>query len=624
MENVSKNISPVYPKTGETRINGGFFGDWMKMVTTVSAKDILKKFDSEGALANYERVARGETGGHIGPPWYHGLICECIRGISDILVYSYDEELDRELDRITALIKKASDADPDGFVNPYTTLMCPVNRWGRNGGNIIWLHETYNTGCLVEAGVHRYLQSGKKELLAVAVRMANYYADFIGDAPKHNVVCEHSLPEKAFLRLYALFNNDKALEKEMGANADEYLRLTRYFIDHKGDNETRYTAPRFMRDYSQDHRYAREQREAVGHAVRATLFYEGIAALAIQDRDAELERAALAIWKDITETKLHINGCVGAHRNEEKFGYAYELPNNAYLETCAGVGLIFFGSEIFRLTGDASVFDAIESTVENLIPASVSLDGVKYTYENPLESRGEYEHWSWHGCPCCPPMLLKLVGILPSLIFARNGDNVWLNMFIDSTMKTDDLEISLRENKITVNADEGKSFTIRIRVPYWTRNFAVSVNGKTVGARIENGYAVVEGITAKDAVELSYDTPIVKYIAHPFVAEDKERVAVKRGAMLYCIEQIDNEAESFEEFDFILSKDAELTLAPDGSIYADATDGRRIRLVPYREWNNRNKGFMRVWLRQEGYAADPLDITGWEEKLYRPLKEYNA
>lgn len=141
-----------------------------------------------------------------------------------------------------------------------------------------------------------------------------------------------------------------------------------------------------------------------------------------------LKEAAIAIRRDIVETKLHINGCVGVYRHEECFGPQYILPNDAYLETCAGVGLAFFCASVFRLTGDGNVWETIENTLTNLMPAAVSEDGVHYTYENPLESNGDRERWAWHSCPCCPPMLLKLVGIMPSYIYAMEGDSLWLNI----------------------------------------------------------------------------------------------------------------------------------------------------------------------------------------------------
>jgi len=622
----TKNILPYFPALENIDVNGGYFGDFLEKIRTVSAKDILKKFNSEGALSNYERVAKGAQGGHIGPPWYHGLICECIRGISDILVKEYDEWLDEELDRIIALIGKAQDADPDGFINPYTTLMCPEKRWGRNGGNLIWQHETYNTGCLADAAVHHYQATKKTALLKIAVKMCNYYADFIGEAPKHNIVAEHSLPEKAFLKFYRLFAADETLTQELSARPEEYLRLARYFVDHKGDNETRYSFPKFMREYSQDHRPAREQREAVGHAVRATLFYEGIAALANEDNDDGLKTAASAIWRDITESKLHVHGCVGTHRHEENFGLSYDLPNDAYLETCAGIGLIFFGIEMFRMLQDASVWETVETTLTNLVPASVSADGVKYTYENPLESNGTYERWAWHGCPCCPPMLLKLAGILPIMIFAEENETVWLNLFINAVLRRKDSTLTYEDQCLTVAAKKAPvSLTLRIRIPSWTRNFSLKLNGESLAFGIEKGYAVVKRTFFDgDKITMDYSVPIVKYEAHPYVKADHGRVAVKYGPILYCAEGVDNCAETFEAFDFTLSDTAPLSLDADGSILGETEGGEKIKLVPYRDWNNRGKGFMRVWLKQSGLTPDVLTADCWEGMLYRTFREYEC
>lgn len=626
MSSIISNICPSYPSLDRVTLGDGFIPSLLRKIHTVSAFDILEKFENEGALNNYRRVADGESGGHIGPPWYHGLICECIRGISDILVTAYDERLDKMLDELIELIAAAQATAPDNYINPYTTLMCPHQRWGRNGGSILHQHEIYNAGCLAEAGVHHYKATGKTTLLRVAVKMTNYLADFIGDAPKHNVVPAHSLPEEAFLKLHLLFKDDPALEKELSANAEEYYRLAKFIIDHRGDNETRYSRPRYLREYAQDHRPVREQREAVGHAVRATLLYTGMAAMANYNGDESLSESCRAIWKDIAETKLHINGAVGAHKEREDFGIEYYLTNYAYLETCAGVGLAFFGSEMFRMTGEASVWDAIEMTLYNVIPASISADGVKYTYVNPLESKGDLERWSWHTCPCCPPMLLKLVGYLPSLIFSERESTVWLNLLIDSTFKRDDCTLTLDSNKLTVSTElDAVSLDLRIRVPYWTRNFSLKLNGRTLDLTVEKGYAVVSGkFENGDVIELSYDTPIVKYVAHPLVKHDVGMVAIKRGPILYCAESIDVAgAETFEDLDIVISKDSPLTLNNDGMISGRRNNGEPFNLIPYHYWNNRGTMPMRVWFRQEGNNATLSDPDeSWEGYLYRPYAEY--
>jgi len=618
---------PAYPVLRDVKLCDSRFAPWIEGIAKITVRDVLDKFESHGAYVNYDRVAEGQKGGHNGPPWYHGLVCETIRGVADLLVHHPNEKVVARIDSIIERMARAQAADPDNYINPYTTLECPNQRWGHNGGNILWQHETYNAGGLFEAAVHYYQATGKTNLLKVAVKMANYLASVIGDPPKKNVVAEHPLPEEALLSLYQLLRDNKELAEELGAQPEEYLRVARYMIDHKGDNENRYTYPKFLREYAQDHRPPREQREAVGHAVRATLFYSAMAAVGFEIGDEALYNASRIIWKDVVETKLHANGCVGTHRYEENFGHQYDLPNNAYLETCAGVGLIFWGANLFRIYPDAGIWDVLEGTIYNLLPASLSETFDHYTYENPLESRGDYNRWSWHYCPCCPPMLLKCVGRLPTYVFAQNGENVWVNLYIDSELERPECKIKLSGGKIKVlpKSESRVPLTFRLRVPEWSREFKLYLNGKECElCRDEGGYAVVSHEFGEgDLIEVKYSVPIVKYAAHPYVHADRGRVMIKHGPLLYCAESIDNGGiTKWEDFDFVISESEPLTLNADGTITGKRTDGETLTLIPYYKWNNRGQGLMRVWFRQENLRSDPMDIAGWEGKLYRPLSEY--
>lgn len=626
MSNLKTPLTPDYPKLRSVKLIDKTFTPWIDNICKITVRDVLAKFEKDGALVNYERVAAGKKGGHAGPPWFHGLICECIRGMSDLLIQRYDADIDESLDRIIDTISRAQEADCENYINPYTTLMCPNQRWGRNGGNVRWQHETYNAGALAEAGVHHYIATGKTTLLSVAVKMCNYLADFIGDAPKHNVVAEHSLPEEAFTDMYILFADDSRLAERLGAKPDEYLRVAKYMLDHKGDNAARYTFPPFNQEYAQDHRPAHEQREAVGHAVRATLMYTGMAAVALESGDDELAEAAWVIWNDITLTKLHANGCVGAIRNDEKFGQQYELPNDAYLETCAGVGLGFFGYRLWRIYPDASVWDTVENMIYNLLRASLSETFDRYTYENPLETRGGFERWSWHGCPCCPPMFLKFVGNLPQMIFAESKDrtNVWLNLYIDSELDREDCIISLADGKLTVRPKASPvEIVFRRRVPEWAENYTVALNGEQYDYALENGYAVVRGtFGTDDIISISYDSPITMYEAHPYVSADRGRVIIKKGAELYCAENIDNGgSEVWEELDFTISKNPQFMLKDDGIITGNSADGSTFTLIPYYKWNNRGANPMRVWFKLEGLVSDPSNQKGWDNRLYRPIEK---
>lgn len=602
---------PVPADIRKVEVTDAFFAPYLEKIRSVTVPDVFDKFLKDGAVENYERVARGEKGGHAGPPWYHGLICEVIRGVSDLLAVRYDPALDERLDAVINAIRRAQ--GEDGWLHPYVTLERPDQLWGLNGGNARWQHETYDAGCLIEAGVHHFRATGKTSLLSCSVRVANYLADRIGEPPKWNIVCEHSLAEGALLSLEALFDEEPELARELGAKRGEYLRLALFFIDNKGRNEGRHQFPAFLQEYAQDHRPAREQREAVGHAVRATLFYAGIAEAAAAADDAGLEKTARSIWRDIAETKLHINGSVGAHRDDERFGQQYELPNDAYLETCAGVGLLFFAAAVFRLTGEASVWDAAESTIVNLLPAAVSEDGAHYTYENPLESRGGRERWSWHGCPCCPPMLLKAAGELPSYLFAREGDTVWMNLYIDAEADLDGVRVSLK------SAGHGKTLTVRapraaemrIRIPAWAHGFSLSAPYSA-----DRGYACVKVPAGECEIEIRYTAEPVKIEAHPWVGADHGRIAVKRGPVLYCCEK---EAERWEDLDPVLSSDPPV-LNADGTVTVRTADGGSLTLIEYRRWNNRGPLPMRVWFRQEGWSGDPRDLSGWDGLLYREWK----
>ena len=606
-----ENCRRPLPKPADiraVRITDSFFEPFVEKIRSVTVPDVLGKFLADGAIENYERVARGDRGGHAGPPWYHGLIGEVIRGVSDLLAVRYDPDLDARLDAIIDAIARAQDGD--GWLHPYITLERPHQLWGLNGGNVRWQHETYDAGCLIEAGVHHYRATGKTSLLACAVRCANYLADRIGPPPKWNIVCEHSLAESALISLEALFDEEPELAGQVGARRGEYLALAKFLIDNKGNHENRHQFPPFLREYAQDHCRAADQREAVGHAVRATLFYTGMAEAAAAADDEKLEEAVRAIWADIAETKLHINGSVGAFRDDERFGAQYELPNDAYLETCAGVGLLFFAAAMFRLTEDGSVWETAENTITNLLPAAVSEDGTRYTYENPLESRGGRERWSWHSCPCCPPMLLKAVGELPSYLFAELGDTLWMNLYIDAEAELNGAKLRLESTesgkRLTVEADAPK--TVRIRVPSWAKDFAL-----TLPYDAAKGYAAVRIPAGRTEIGISYRTEPVKIEAHPWVGADHGRVAVRRGPVLFCAEKA---VDKWEDLDPKLSPDKPVP-NPDGTLTVTTADGEEVTLIEYRRWNNRGPLPMRVWFRQDGLKSDPCALAGWDGKLYR-------
>lgn len=336
------------------------------------------------------------------------------------------------IDRYVDIVAKAQEAAGGGYIHTLVLLDFPSFRYGENGGNILSQHDLYNHGCLFEAGVHYYKATGKTKLLEVAIKAANELAATIGEPPKKWVVPGHSLPEYAIMELYELLMDEPEIAQKVSCpvNPEAYRELGKFWVFGRGQHENRVNHPQYMGEYSQDHAPIHNQVQAVGHAVRATLYYTGVTREAMLDGDQTLLKDSIRLWDNVAARKLHINGGIGATHFEEKFGTDYDLVNSAYLETCATVGLIFWAESLSRATGDARYFQTIERSLYNLMLSSVTLQGDSYFYRNPLISDGSDHHWAWHECPCCPPMIHKTFGMFDKLIYAQDDESLYVNLYI--------------------------------------------------------------------------------------------------------------------------------------------------------------------------------------------------
>ena len=648
------------PEHRMVRITEGFWKEQLDKIHHITVWDVLNKFEhdhEDGIMKNYEWVAEGKPGKHVGPPWYDGLICEVIRGISDIIAASYDKELDQKIEFYTEKISQAQAADPDGYINTYTTLICPDRRWGENGGSLIWQHETYNIGCLAEAGIHYYKATGKTKLLSCAVKAADCMCAVMGPAPRKNIVPAHSLAEEAMVKLYRLLKDDEKLDRTLkeeyglAVEPEKYLELARFWMDHRGVHADRASFPHYMGEYAQDHCRIEEQSEAVGHAVRAALMYTGLTAVGIETGEEKYLAAAKRLWDNVEQTKLHISGGIGAVHNEERFGYQYDLPNDAYLETCAGVAFAFWAGEMYRAFGESRYMDAFECALYNNVLPGLSADGVHYFYENPLISDGTAERWSWHGCPCCPPMFLKLMGCLQDYVYAFGENRIAVNLLIGSEAELllNGLHVKIEqkncgipwdgENTIVLHPEREEAFTLAIRRPAWAGKFCAVYRGRKFETCDEKGYVLIsEAFRDGDEIRISMELPAIKVEAHPYVSADVGRVALMRGPLLYCLEETDNpDGVEVTLGNGALTVSEKEVCGPARVLSGTCADGKPFTAVPYYLWNNRGKGRMAVWVKQEGKDADAVktretageyaahrtgagtaaDLTGWEGRLYR-------
>lgn len=596
------------PELDQVRIEDAFWSPKLEIWRKVTANDVLDKFegkytpfpgwdDTRDAFRNFDRVAEGQRDikQHDGPEWYDGLVYESIRGIADFLAGHPNKEMEKRIDGYIDRIYAAQQTEPTGYINTHTQLMENDHRWGDNGGLLRGQHDVYNAGMLIEAGVHYYQATGKTRLLEIATRFANYMADYMGPEPRKNVVPAHSGPEEAVMTLYWLYKNEPELKDKLSipVRESDYYDLVTFWIENRGHHcgyplwgtwgyrksekwikDACYHQTEFgphsrpcWGEYSQDSIPVLEQKTIEGHAVRATLMATGLAAAALENQSPQYIETAKRLWENMAGKRMFITGGVGAIHEDEKFGPDYFLPTDAYLETCAAVGAGFFNQRMNQLTCNARYMDEVERVLYNNVLTGVSLSGDKYTYQNPLNT-DKPDRWEWHVCPCCPPMFLKIMSAMPSYIYAYQGDNIYVNLFIGSEVRIPiDKNNSVRLKQLTsypwhgavsiqVNPDKAGTFSIKVRIPGWAQGtenpyglyqsnlkapVKLKVNQKDILLRIVDGYAEISREWKKgDHIELELPMQPRLITANEAVKDLRGQVALASGPVIYCFEDADN------------------------------------------------------------------------------------
>ncbi|MGH2409114.1 MAG: glycoside hydrolase family 127 protein [Chloroflexota bacterium] len=571
-------------------------------------------------------------------PFWDSDVAKWIEAASSSLATHPDPALDAQVDETIALL--ASAQQPDGYLNTYFTVVKPEDRWT----DLRDAHELYCAGHLIEAGVAHFQATGKRSLLDVMRRYADHIATVFGREPgQKRGYCGHEEIELALVKLYRATGEDR------------YLRLAQYFVDERGtqpyyfdlEAEARGTPGYFeghrsqgplrsAREYNQAHLPVREQSEVVGHAVRAMYLSTAMADLAGETGDSTLRDACLRLWNHLCARRLYLTGGIGSAAQNEGFTRDYDLPNQtAYAETCAAIGLVFWAHRLIQLEADGRYADVLEQALYNGVLSGVSLDGTRFFYENPLASPGGVSRKPWFGVACCPPNLARLLASLGQYIYSANQSAVAVHLYIGGSARFTPRgqAVTLRQEtdypwdgtvRLIVSTNRPLEFSLYLRRPGWCREATIRVNGEAqdLGGLIERGYLRLTRVWADgDTVELNLAMPVERVYAHPEIRADVGAVALQRGPLLYCLEEVDNPASPHY---LALAPDAPLTaqrdhgllggtvvvrgegrvLNPQGwddNLYRrerPATKPATLTAVPYHLWDNRGSGPMRVWVRE--------------------------
>lgn len=608
----------------QVHVNDSFWLPRIETNRTVSIPSAFKECEKNGRFDNFAIAAGLIEGEHKGDFSFDDTDpYKIIEGASYSLAMRYDKRLDHYLDSVISIIAQAQ--EPDGYLTTCVTNKCArlSGWWGTHRWEKINSHELYNSGHLYEAAVAHYRATGKHTLLDVAIRNADLVCKTFGagEGMIHRP-SGHPIIEMALCKLYKV------------TGAKRYLDMARYFVEETG----RCTDGHSPSQYSQDHKPILRQDEIVGHAVRAGYLYSGVADVAALTGDTAYFNALRRIWGNMVAKKLYITGGIGSRAQGEGFGPDYELQNmTAYCETCAAISNVYWNYRMFLATGEAKYADICERALYNGVISGVSLSGDKFFYDNPLESMGQHERQRWFGCACCPGNVTRFMASVPYYIYATQGDDIFVNLYIQSEadIKTTGNKVSVTQTTdypwsgvvaVAVSPRKAATFAVRLRLPGWATDapvpsnlysfadkaeaYAVAVNGRKIDAAVEDGYIVVERKWRKgDRIELLLPMNVRRVVANDNVEVDRGRVALQRGPMVYCLEGKDQADKNV--FNKAILNDAPITAAFDkgllggvvtlaGQALALGQDGgvvtTQFRAIPYATWNNRGADRMDVWI----------------------------
>ncbi len=632
-------------------IQDDFWAPRIRQNREVGLRHALKSLDDYGNLGNFAKAAGLIPGWHRGSHAYDSDVYKTIEGAAYSLQSHPDKELESFLDTLIGNIAAAQQAD--GYLSTSFILENPDEKWQ----NVRQDHEMYCAGHLFEAAVAYYEATGKNTLLELAIKLADHIDSLFGPGKRYDVP-GHQEIELALIKL------------SQATGENRYFDLARFFLEERGyahgtarrpfssEGLPRFDFPPKSREERieriairngrmQDHKPVLEQREAVGHAVRAGYMYSAMTDLALYSQDTAFAEAVTRLWTDVVQSKLYLTGGVGtAQYFDEGFGDPFRLPNEkAYSETCAQAANIFWNFRMFLLHGEAKYVDVLELSLYNAFLSGVSLSGDRFFYRNTLASTEGRPRQDWFDPACCPTNVVRLFPQLGRFVYALDSTGVYVNLYAAGSAELpvpDGLVRILQETRypwdgkvaVTLEPDKEQSFMLRLRLPGWSRGrplpsdlysfeaaekspIRLLINDKPQKQLdIKKGYLILNRTWKKsDRIDLELPMPVQRVKAHPRIEADQGRAAFMRGPLVYCFEEVDN-PQFFQNLEGVAIP-AGLSLTPhfkgdllNGVVVLQGRTGITsgapeepreitVQAVPYYSWSNREPGAMQVWVRRD-------------------------
>lgn len=606
--------------------------------------DRIPDAESSHCLENFKIAAGRAKGDFYGAVFQDTDVAKWLEAVGFSLACYPDEVLEKTADEVIDLIADAQ--CEDGYINTYFTIKEPDKRWT----DLCEGHELYTAGHLMEAAVAYYEGTGKRKFLDCMCKFADLICDTFGtEEGKIHGYPGHEEVEIGLIKLARVTGNKK------------YMDQAKYFVDARGVGENYFMKEMSRPDYkmifpefadytpaySQSHKPVREQTTAEGHAVRAVYLYCAMADLAEAYQDEGLLKACKTLWNNIVEKRMYLTGGIGSSGHLERFTVDYDLPNEYnYSESCASIGLALFGLRMAQITGESQYMDVAERALYNTVLAGIALDGKSFFYVNPLEvwppacmegtSKKHVKpiRQKWFGVACCPPNIARTLASLGQYVYSQKPEKkeLYVNLFVSNETELDwnkdKIFVKLQTEFPWVNTYSlevknvpADGMDLMLRVPDYAQDYQVKADGNIYeeNKESEKGYRRVH-VEKDTKVEVSFAAPAKFVYANPQVRADSGKVAIVRGPLVYCLEEIDNsqnlpaifvdtdeplKEEKSDLFGGIVTVKAKGKKIVEASVSDSLYSGEKPQLedveltaIPYPYWNNRGEGEMLVWMKE--------------------------
>lgn len=627
----------------DLKIDDPFWNRYLKLVTQEiipyqydSLCDRIPDAPPSRSIRNLRIAAHLEQGEFEGHVFQDTDLAKWLEAVAYSLVYQPDPGLEATADEMIRLVEQAQ--EENGYLNSYFSTLHP----GKQFCNLKEGHELYTAGHFIEAAVAYYQVTGKDAFLKSMCRFADLICQVFHQEDYLEAVPGHEEIELALCRLADVTGNES------------YRNMAYEFVNRRGTSDYLATENRrerfvdvwhisnpYLPQYGQAHAPVRKQTTAEGHAVRALYLYSAMADLAGSYQDAELLAACRRLYENIVQRRMYITGGIGSSGVLERFTTDFDLPNDSnYAESCASIALAMFCKRMAKITGEAAFMDTAELALYNTVLAGVALDGKSFFYVNPLEvipaaclpatdkAHVKPVRQKWFGCACCPPNIARTIASVGEYLFFQSEDSIWMNLFVSGTYRChlSDTPVELqvtscfpREGDVTIRltAKTAMHGTFRVRIPEYACNPRFTCGAGELQPEVDRGYAVIAVDGSETEIRFRFDMPPRLVYADPRVAADAGKCAVKKGPIVYCLEEMDNGANLAG---LLLNREAPLKERFDAELFGGTTvveaEGWRLRwqgglydtrppekepvtlkFVPYSFWGNRTPGEMSVWVR---------------------------